>query len=111
MYKNYFVKKLEFLKFKKLHKKDARKSLLNLMEYYRNNLKYEKKNLIDRLKNIFGKVEYEKKFPNKKDFDQNLKRVMESFKKYEESLIKNDFSYNLVHIPEFTNYAYEYLNE
>jgi hypothetical protein len=72
------------------------------------NMINEKNALSSRLKNLLGKKYIES---NDDEFDLNLKQMMEHFDQLEENMIKQDHSYNLVHIPEYEFLAKELLKE
>jgi hypothetical protein len=88
LYKTYVLRKLAYL-FK--GQNNGLESYQNLKKFYEDNLRLEKRRLIEKVRNLSNKS-YQSLDRN---FDEEIKGIIKSIDKNEESLIQRDFSYNI----------------
>lgn len=100
IYKNYIFRKLNYLKFTKLH---GTYSFLN--DYYVDGINYDRKQIERRLK-AYTKDEY---FGLSEEFDKRIRIYMQKFQETEFPIIKNFHSYNLGVLPQFESFSYIYM--
>jgi hypothetical protein len=95
------IKKIQYVK---LVKEVENKNTEDIKKLYVTNLEDDRNIIIERLKVLTGN---EYNFTNQ-DFDKNIKPIIDGFNHVEDTIIKKDFSYHIVHFKTYESYAYEY---
>jgi hypothetical protein len=60
--------------------------------------------MVERLRLFTGNQYYN----SSQEFDKKMKPILDKFDQPEDTLIKKDFSYHIVHFDTYESYAYEY---
>jgi hypothetical protein len=103
LYKNYTIKKLQYLQANKINSVSDVRFLIGLF----------KKNIDNDRKAIRSKYSYITGIPAEEneqylDFDKKWKPILDRFPDKEAPPIKKDYSYNLAYIPAYESYLYNY---
>ena len=107
IYKNYTLRKLQYLQASKMSLDLDVRFLIGL---FKKNIDSDRKAIKIKYNYIMGLGIDENE--DYKDFDKQMKPILDNFEANEEAPMKKDFSYNLAYIPSYESYLYnDYLKD